>query len=82
MTKLLTAIAAAFLLVLAGCATQVGGAGGTGAVPDNQWNSPYPDYASPGIVGHCLGLIERYGQAAAAHRALAASHRLAAAQAE
>lgn len=44
--------------------------------------SPYPDYASPGIVGHCLGLIERYGQAAGAHRALAASHRLAAAQAE
>ena len=43
MTKLLTAIAAAFLLVLAGCATQVGGAGGTGAVPDNQWNSPYPE---------------------------------------
>ena len=44
--------------------------------------SPYPDYANPAIVGHCLSLIERHRQGAGAHRALAASHRLAAAQAE
>ena len=43
MIKLVTAIAAAFLMVLAGCAGQVGGAGGTGIAPDTQWNSPYPE---------------------------------------
>lgn len=43
MIKLMTAIAAAFVLVLAGCATQVGGAGATGVAPDNAWKGPYPE---------------------------------------
>lgn len=42
--KLITAVVAALLVVLAGCATQVGGAGGTGVAPDNPWNSPYAEH--------------------------------------
>lgn len=42
--------------------------------------SPYPDYGSgAGFIRHCRSMVQRYGEAAEANRALATAHRAAAA---
>lgn len=43
MFRLMSAIVAAALFALAGCANQFGAAGGSPATPTDTWNSPYPE---------------------------------------
>lgn len=44
MFKLMSTLVAASLFLLAGCATQGGGTGGSAAMPEAGRDSPFPEY--------------------------------------